>query len=496
MRLQGRLTGHFLGRVALMLAGLAMVFGVWLAGLAAAAWQANRQAVPPSNILRAASRTTVVTTGTVTVATETVRAVRRAGMWLQVLDEGGDEVAQVDRPSTMPRRFTPGGLVMAKQFPAKVGMRGIYTWVESVGGRELTFVLGRAGAPPQGPSILIAPNADSPSQTTLWLLMIGLMVGGAVVTLGVAWLFGRGLARPLVHMMDWLQRLARGEYEEPSGRDGRPASRTPDGRNRRRSFATYREVFDSLDTLSAGLRRNDEERARIEAAREEWVAGVSHDLRTPLSSVRGYADVLASDYDFSRDEVRAQAAVIAAKAEHMDALLDDLNLTFRLRADALPLQRTRTDLVELVREAAVDLANDPRAAERAIVFEEPPGSGELVAEVDQAWLRRAVANLLTNAAVHNPPGTTVRASVERDTKRAVITVADDGRGMDEATLARLFDRYYRGTATGEGADGTGLGMAIARQIVEASGGSVEVESSPGVGTTVRVVLPLAGATSS
>jgi two-component system, OmpR family, sensor kinase len=72
-----------------------------------------------------------------------------------------------------------------------------------------------------------------------------------------------------------------------------------------------------------------------------------------------------------------------------------------------------------------------------------------------------------------------------------MTVCDDGRGMDAATLERLFDRYYRGTATGEGADGSGLGMAIAKQIVEAHGGTVAVESAPGSGTKVRVSIPAA-----
>ena len=90
----------------------------------------------------------------------------------------------------------------------------------------------------------------------------------------------------------------------------------------------------------------------------------------------------------------------------MDAMLDDLNLTFRLRADALPLSRERVDLVELAREAAVELANDPRAAGREVAFEDAPAAVE--ADVDPQWFRRALRNLLVNAALHNPDGTTVR----------------------------------------------------------------------------------------
>ncbi|MHB8925500.1 MAG: sensor histidine kinase [Coriobacteriia bacterium] len=316
-----------------------------------------------------------------------------------------------------------------------------------------------------------------------------LLYGGAVVTLGTAWFTGRGLARPMVHMMRWLSMLARGEYREPGDDNGRPLSRTVAGR-RHRQYATYREVFDSLDTLTAELKSTADERARLESAREEWIAGVTHDLRTPLTSIQGYADVLTSEYEFSPEEIRRQAGVIAMQAGHMDALLDDLNLSFRLHADALPLDRRATDLVELVREAAVGLANDPRAAEAKVVFDEPSGIGPITLDVDAVMLRRALSNLLVNAAVHNPQGTTVRIAVTRGGADIRITIADDGVGMDDATRMRLFDRYFRGTSTRVGADGTGLGMAISRQIVQAHGGDIAVESAPDRGTTVVVHLPV------
>jgi len=110
-------------------------------------------------------------------------------------------------------------------------------------------------------------------------------------------------------------------------------------------------------------------------------------------------------------------------------------------------------------------------------------------DVDPMLFRRAVSNLLTNAVVHNPDGTTVRIHVTRDSGSASVSIADDGTGMDAATLDRLFDRYYRGTSTESLSDGTGLGMAIARQIVEAYGGSIEATSAVGTGTTVTLRIP-------
>lgn len=492
MKLTGRLTGHFLGRVALLVGGLGLVFLLWGGGLLFVLFQANRVDVAPKDVLRQAARTTTITGSGVALSPQTVSAAKRGGYWLQVLDENGAEITSTARPTNIPRHYTPGALVLDRQSPGAngLGQKLIATWVQTVGGRELTFVLGLPGQQPQGPFAMLNGRTNSPSPRTLLALFAALLVGGALVTVGVAWLFGRGLSRPLTHMMGWLSALASREYSEPVGRDGRPASLARDGATRRRPYSTYREVFDSLDTLTAELRSTEAERARLEAAREEWIAGVSHDLRTPLTSIQGYADVLASDYEFDLAEVRQQAGVIATKAAHMDTLLDDLNLSFRLRADALPLKLERTDLVELARENAVGLANDPRAAGREVFFDEPPGTGEVLVEVDSAMLSRAVGNVLVNAAVHNPEGAAIHVGVERETAQAVIRVADDGVGMDEVTRDRLFERYYRGTSTGASAEGTGLGMAIARQIVEAHGGTIEVTSAVAQGTTVTMRLPL------
>lgn len=490
MKLEGRLTGHFLARVVLLVTALGFVFVTWLGMVA---FTALFQGQPdtssaPVTILRTAAGTTRAEGDTVVLDPQTLDALAEGGYWLQVLDENGNEIAQSGRPDEVPTHYTPGGLVLYRSQPGDIGQQKLSTWVETVDGRELTFVLGASRAEAGGPRVYL--GGDEPvTQSTLWVLMMALLVGGAAVTIGVAWFTGSGLARPLVHMMRWLSALAAGEYREPSGKSGESLSRTYDGR-RRRPYRTYREVFDSLDSLTAELRHTTEERERLEAAREEWIAGVTHDLRTPLTSIQGYANVLASEYDFGPDEVRRQSAVIATQAGHMDALLDDLNLSFRLRSTAVPLETATVDAIELVREAAVALANDPRAEGREVVFEEPAGAGPLPLRADSVMLRRVLTNLLVNAAVHNPAGTTITASLAREAGHVVITVSDDGIGMAAEVQSNLFERYYRGTSTGHGAEGTGLGMAIARQIVQAHGGEITIESAPGQGTIVMVRLPV------
>lgn len=500
MRLGGRLTGHFLARVALLLAALGTVFLGWIVVVSVFTFTANRttegSGVGTSQLVREAStETTVLPDGRVALSAKMIADAKRAGAWVQVLDEEGVEETSTARPAGVPMHYTPGELVLYRQQPTKLGMRSVSTWAVEIGRRDLTLVVGTSGESRSGPAVLLDKRITSPRPGTIWSLLLGLLVAGGVVTLGIAWLFGRSLARPLVHMMDWLSALARGEYAEPVDRRGCPVSRTPDGIALRRPYSTYREVFGSLQTLTSELRSTAAERERIESARDEWLASVSHDLRTPLTSVKGYAQMLASDYEFDPEEVRAHAALIATQAGHMDELLDDMNLSFRLRSDALVLDKRPVEVVELVREAAVDLANDPRSRACQVVFDEPAGVGGILVSGDVRLLRRALANLLVNAAVHNPAGTTVRVGVSREGEWVLVRVSDDGVGMDEITRSRLFDRYFRGTSTGA-VEGSGLGMAISRQIVVAHGGRIDVASAVGAGTTVQIALPPLDATAS
>lgn len=494
MRLGGRLTGHFLARVALLLVALGTVFLAWILVVSyytVGAGNTQDTRVGTSQIVRqAAQEATLSAAGLPALSKDVTAEAAAAGVWVQVLDESGAEITSTPHPASVPVRYTPGQLVLYRQTPGEIGQQSVSTWATRLGTRDLTFVAGMPRSSGSAPALFLGKRVVNPEPPTLWTLLGVLLLAGGATTIGVAWLTGRNLAQPPVHMMAWLSALARGEYAEPTDKRGRPVSRIAEGGALRKPYATYREVFASLDRLTAELRSTAEERARIEAARDEWLASVSHDLRTPLTSVKGYAQMLASEHEFDAEEVRRQAALIATQASHMDALLDDMNLSFRLRSDALVLERRPIDLIELAREAAVDLANDPRAADRSVVFEEPPGTGTIVVSADASLLRRALTNLLANAAVHNPPGTTVRVSVSHESAWAVVRVTDDGVGMDEATRARLFDRYFRGTSTGS-VEGTGLGMAITREIALAHDGSIEVASTPGAGTTVQFALPAA-----
>ncbi len=229
--------------------------------------------------------------------------------------------------------------------------------------------------------------------------------------------------------------------------------------------------------------------ARQESERKvrQFVSDASHELRTPLASIRGYSELTRrAGHDLPPDIVHAMSRV-ESEAKRMTSLVEDLLLLARLD-EGRALESKPVDLSRLL----IDAVSDARAAGvdhkwKLELPEEP-----VVVPGDGARLHQVVANLLTNARVHTPAGTTVTVTA-RATDAAIITVGDDGPGIGPELQAELFERFARGDGSRSRIAGsTGLGLAIARSVVDGHLGSIVVDSSPG-STVFSVRLPLAGA---
>lgn len=229
-----------------------------------------------------------------------------------------------------------------------------------------------------------------------------------------------------------------------------------------------------------------QDRERLMRAREEWVADLSHDIRTPLASIRGYAELLATGTGIDEQEVRREAALIARQATTIERLVQDLHTAFRLRAGSLPVSLASVELGPIIAEALEVAVWHAGRGRSAVPFDAP--EHPVFALVDPSRFSRIVTNLATNAFVHNPPQARVWASLTCDAERAHVTVADEGLGMDAATAERVRMRGERGA--GQGAPGTGLGMAIVHELASDIGGRVRVDSAQGRGTTVTVSVQL------
>ncbi|OLF19378.1 sensor histidine kinase [Actinophytocola xanthii] len=234
--------------------------------------------------------------------------------------------------------------------------------------------------------------------------------------------------------------------------------------------------------LAAALNRAFDARERAERGLRDFVADASHELRTPLTLIHGWADL--SLQGGLPDGERTQAAMerIATESARMRALVDELLLLARLDARQ-PLARDLVDLGPVVDEVLADAR--VVAPDRAISREGVEGA---VVRGDEARLRQVVRNLVGNATRHTPPGTRVRVGLEVG-ERVTLRVRDDGPGIPDEELPRVFERFHR--AGRERAGGSGLGLSIVAAVVEAHGGTVRAEASATGGTVFVVALPRA-----
>ncbi|SDY41420.1 sensor histidine kinase [Eubacterium barkeri] len=218
-------------------------------------------------------------------------------------------------------------------------------------------------------------------------------------------------------------------------------------------------------------------------AKEEWLANITHDLKTPLAPIRGYAELLSEEKLQSEQNVRRYAAIILKNSLYTEQLVDDLKLTYQLQSNLLPLKSETQNIIRFVREIVIDILNSPEYEERNITF--LADREEQLLSFDAQLIRRALTNIVINALKHNKIDTEITVTIGGSSDVKII-VADNGGGMPPQELEGLFERYYRGTSTEVKAEGSGLGMAIAKQIVEAHGGKIYACSEMEVGTVVTM----------
>jgi PAS domain S-box-containing protein len=263
-----------------------------------------------------------------------------------------------------------------------------------------------------------------------------------------------------------------------------------------------RVVEDEDGTWMAGINVDVTERREAEALRLErqrleqsrlaqsaFLARVSHELRTPLNAVLGFAQLLGFDHEELSPRQADRVQRIEAAGRHLLALIDDVLDLARIEADQQPIQRAAVALDDVARQALGWVATQARDAGITLRVDDAPLPG--VVQADRRRLGQVVVNLLTNAIKYNRAGGHVEVRSRSDGTRHALEVRDSGRGMTAEQCRRAFEPFDRLGVEDEGIEGTGIGLTIVRQLMQRMGGEVQVESTPGVGSTFRVWLAAA-----
>lgn len=227
-------------------------------------------------------------------------------------------------------------------------------------------------------------------------------------------------------------------------------------------------------------------------SQRRFIANASHELRTPLAIMRADLEVARGDPDDVPELLRSVDGTIV-EIDRMNGIVADMLMLSRIDAREERLEPRDIDLSQLL-DVTVQKFR-AYAERRGVRVERRAGRGEVPAHADPDRLQRALSNVLKNAVEHSPRGGCVTASLATDGEQARFLVADRGPGIDPAYRERVFERFHRGPGAHPGESGSGLGLPIARWIVEAHGGRLELADGPDGGTAASLVVPLRGASS-
>jgi len=380
------------------------------------------------------------------------------------LQQQGAQIAQVARTDgyagiAEARRYLPGTRVVVRQ-----GGQVVY-WSDPVQVLEARAVVADGD---------IEVTMERQADAGVWgEWAVPVVTGAAVLVIGaVAWwlagLASRRLRRDAQALAGQAERVASGDLDARVDLDDGELAR----------------VAASLNAMTAQL-------AATDRRQREFLADVAHELRTPITAIDGFASALVDGAARTDDDRREAAEIIKGESGRLCDLVADLQALTLADLDQ-EVVREPTDLVECCREAVERLEH--AAGERGVLLRGPRGGQDpVVAVTNAAHVQTIASNLVTNAIRATPPGGSVRVSAMHEGGSAVVAVADTGVGIAPEHLPHIFDRLYRAdSARDRASGGTGLGLAIVKGLADALGAEVQVQSTPGEGSTFRVVIPMAG----
>ena len=375
--------------------------------------------------------------------------------WAMFLDNGGNVVWSKNLPSEIPLKYNVSEVAgfsrwYLKDYPVSVWRR-----------HDGLFVLGREKGS------IWKYKTEMPQKimdkALIWILAL-LIINAAVAVL-LALLFGVRFFRSLKPILRSIGDMA----------EKKPVELPVKG--------IFGDISEKINKTSARLTQQEAKLNKRDTARTRWIAGISHDIRTPLSIVMGYSSELENDCSLPPAE-RRQALTIRKQSEKIKSLINDLNLASKLEYDMQPLKFKNISPAALLRSAAAEFLNSGTNVQCSISVTVEPEAQNTFITADEKLLKRAVSNLISNSIIHNPEGCEIRLSLKKDSGNCYICVSDNGTGFSDSVLKNLNKPIT------EELDSHGLGLTIVRQIAKVHKGAAFFRNMPERGCEAVICFPL------
>lgn len=384
--------------------------------------------------------------------------------WLQILDKDNKQIFELNKPKEVPIKYTTVELIDYKTNPWSSPYPSTLRIDEISGeGVNNTLIIGLPIDKVFSYRLTFTEEGFNVQVIYMGILAIAL-------TLIIGYFFSKRLVEPIGDIIEDIETLKEGRFLKIRNRD-----------------FLYKNVNENIQNLSEIINSNKIEREKIEKAKEAWIANIAHDLKTPLSSIKGYSELLSSkDYDITIEESKRYGEIMEDKSEYMQSLIDDLSLIYKLKNKVLPFKLEKNNIVNITREVVIDILNSLEFSDREININY--SNEDISILCDEKYIKRALNNFIINGLVHNPKETIIDIIIETINEEVVINIKDNGDGILKENLENIFTRYYRGKNTIEGAKSSGLGMAISKEIVEGHAGIINVNSTKGFGSEIILIF--------
>ncbi|MDO4552253.1 MAG: HAMP domain-containing sensor histidine kinase [Bacillota bacterium] len=305
----------------------------------------------------------------------------------------------------------------------------------------------------------------------LWVILVALLVLATCIFLSTR--LSRAVLRPLAELRQAADNIAKGEldFDVMSWED-----------------QELEELCRSFEEIRKRLKANAEKELKAEEERSLLIANLSHDLRTPITTIKGYSEGLRDGVAASPEKTRQYLDTIYNKAVVLERLVESMTEFSELELGRLQYAMEYVDMTAYLKDLAEEYR--PEAEERGFRFEARLPEEPLMVVADRGKLKRVLDNLVSNAMKYNKEGGSVLLSAETDGRGVLVCVSDTGTGIRREDLGRVFDVFYRGDEARSSSKGSGLGLAIARQIAEDHRGKIWMKSEDGSGAQVFLYLPL------